>query len=65
MEEYSQAIEEERDYIGEQLKEVQNEVELERNKRVDLAQRLQELQEKVHFLIIFLSYNLTYLIHIF
>eukprot|EP00604_Paraphysomonas_vestita_P002752 CAMPEP_0174820372 /NCGR_PEP_ID=MMETSP1107-20130205/4163_1 /TAXON_ID=36770 /ORGANISM="Paraphysomonas vestita, Strain GFlagA" /LENGTH=1055 /DNA_ID=CAMNT_0016035579 /DNA_START=57 /DNA_END=3224 /DNA_ORIENTATION=- len=47
LEEYSQAIEEERDYIGEQLKEVQNEVELERNKRVDLSRRLQELQEKL------------------
>ena len=40
-------MEEERDYIGEQLKEVQNEVEVERNQRVDLAHRLQELQAKV------------------
>jgi hypothetical protein len=47
LEEYSQAVEEERDYFGEQLKEMQNEVDVERQKRDELTLRLMQLQSKV------------------
>mmetsp|Transcript_1194 Transcript_1194/g.1942 ORF Transcript_1194/g.1942 Transcript_1194/m.1942 type:complete len:951 (-) Transcript_1194:160-3012(-) len=47
LEEYSQAVEEERDYFGEQLKEMHNEVEMERKKREEMAMRLQQLQSKL------------------
>jgi hypothetical protein len=48
-------VEEERDYFGEQLKEMENEVISERNQREELTNRLQQLQQKVplvffHFL---------------
>jgi uncharacterized coiled-coil DUF342 family protein len=41
-------VEEERDYFGEQLKEMENEVLNERNQREELTARLQQLQQKVH-----------------
>lgn len=47
LEEYSQAMEEERYYIGEQLKEMESEVENERQMRDELARRLESLQSKV------------------
>lgn len=40
-------MEEERDYFGEQLREMENEVMYERNQREELTTRLQQLQQKV------------------
>jgi chromosome segregation ATPase len=47
LEEYSQAIAEERDYVSEQLKDMESEVEKERKLREELSRRLARLQSKV------------------
>lgn len=47
LEERSAALEEERDYMGEQVKDLASEVEYERKLREEVMKRLQKIQSKV------------------